>query len=57
MIKIIPNTTNGLSKESAIDCFQVRSLSEERLIKKLVNIDNETLFLIKEALKKVFSIN
>ena len=57
MIKIIPNSINGLSKESAIDCFQVRSLSEERLIKKLGNIDNETLFLIKEALKKVFSIN
>ena len=27
MIKIIPNSINGLSKESAIDSFQVRSLS------------------------------
>ncbi|MFZ1635770.1 MAG: type II toxin-antitoxin system PemK/MazF family toxin, partial [Chitinophagales bacterium] len=31
MIKIEPNTTNGLSKTSAADCFQIRSLSQERL--------------------------
>lgn len=32
MVKIIPTDTNGLSKISSIDCFQVRSVSQERLI-------------------------
>jgi mRNA interferase MazF len=45
-----------LSKESAADCFQVRSLSQERLIKKLGSVDANTLDDIKEALKKVFSM-
>ena len=56
MVKIESNNTNGLSKDSAADCFQVRSLSQERLIKKLGNIDVSTLNDIKEALKKVFDI-
>lgn len=56
MVKIEPNNANGLSKTSSADCFQVRSLSQERLSKKLGNIDNVTLDKIKEALKKVFEI-
>lgn len=56
MVKIEPNKTNGLSKDSSADCFQVRSLSQERLSKKLGTIDKATLQDIKEALKKVFDI-
>ncbi len=56
MVKIEPNKTNGLSKDSSADCFQVRSLSQERLTKKLGTIDKATLQDIKEALKKVFDI-
>jgi mRNA interferase MazF len=56
MVKIEPDTINGLSKTSAADCFQVRSLSQERLIKKIGSIDDNTLADIKQALKKVFSI-
>lgn len=56
MIKIEPNDVNGLSKISSADCFQVRSLSQERLIKKLGNIDNTSLDNIKEAFKKVFNL-
>ena len=56
MVKIEPNNANGLSKTSSADCFQVRSLSQERLSKKLGNIDNATLDDIKEALKKVFDM-
>ena len=56
MVKIEPNKTNGLSKESSADCFQVRSLSQERLSKKLGSIDKATLQDIKEALKKVFDM-
>jgi mRNA interferase MazF len=56
MVKIEPDTINGLSKTSAADCFQVRSLSQERLIKKIGSIDDNTLADIKQALKKVFSM-
>ena len=56
MVKIEPDTINGLSKTSAADCFQVRSLSQERLIKKIGSIDDNILADIKQALKKVFSI-
>jgi mRNA interferase MazF len=56
MVKIEPNTTNGLLKNSSADCFQIRSLSQERLIKKMGDIDNATLDEIKEALKKVLDL-
>ncbi|HMS30751.1 MAG TPA: type II toxin-antitoxin system PemK/MazF family toxin [Saprospiraceae bacterium] len=56
MVKIEPNNINELSKTSAADCFQIRSLSQERLIKKLGSIDNATLLEIKEAVRKVLDI-
>ncbi|MEZ4986017.1 MAG: type II toxin-antitoxin system PemK/MazF family toxin [Saprospiraceae bacterium] len=56
MVKIVPTHTNGLSKKSAADCFQIRSLSQERLIVKLGDIDNSTFFEIKEAVKKVLNL-
>jgi mRNA interferase MazF len=56
MVKLEPNASNGLSKVSSADCFQIRSLSQERLIKKIGKIDNTTLDEIKEAIKKVLAI-
>lgn len=56
MVKIEPTTTNGLSKMSSADCFQIRSLSQDRLIKKLGCIDKTTLLEIKEAVKKVLDL-
>jgi mRNA interferase MazF len=35
MVKIEPSEENGLSKTSSADCFQIRSASESRFIKKL----------------------
>jgi mRNA interferase MazF len=34
MLKVVPSVANGLNKESAIDCFQIRCVAQERLIKK-----------------------
>jgi mRNA interferase MazF len=34
MIKVEPNSKNGLNKDSSADCFQVRSVSQERFVKK-----------------------
>ena len=56
MVKIEPDPINGLSKISSADCFQIRSLSQERLIKKLGSVDQITLGKIKDALIKVLDI-
>ncbi len=34
MMRLTPSATNGLGKESAADCFQIRCVSQERLINK-----------------------
>jgi mRNA interferase MazF len=56
MIKIDPNSNNGLTKESSADCFQVRSVSQERFVKKIDSITNKIQDEIKLALSRVLSI-
>ena len=56
MIRILPSLENGLTKLSSIDCFQIRSVSETRFIKKLGIVDDTTHEKIKIALSKVLSI-
>jgi len=56
MIKIEPSSKNGLIKISSADCFQVRSVSQERIIKKLGKISDSTLDDIRTGLSKVLSI-
>jgi mRNA interferase MazF len=56
MVDIKPDKTNNLSKESAADCFQIRSISEERFIKKIGRISTDNFSEIKEALAKVLSL-
>ena len=56
MVKITPNATNGLSKPSSIDCFQVRSVSEKRFVKKLGELSSVQRNHVKEALAKVLTI-
>ena len=49
-IKISPNKSNGLQKDSAIDMIQIRSLDHRRFIKKLgkvpLDILNECIFAL-----------
>jgi mRNA interferase MazF len=56
MIKVEPNSKNGLTKESSADCFQIRSISQERFIKCLGSISEIILEEIKIGLAKVLSI-
>ena len=56
MIKLEPNSKNGLTKDSSADCFQVRSVSQERFVKKLGNISAAIMDEIKIGLSKVLSI-
>jgi len=57
MVKVEPSPDNGLTKISSIDCFQVRSVSERRFVKKIGQINAEQQDKIREALTKVLSIN
>jgi len=56
MIKISANEVNGLNKSSSADCFQVRSVSEKRFVKKIGEINSLELTQIKAGLSKVLSI-
>ena len=56
MIKIEPSRENNLGKNSAADCFQIRSLSEKRFIRKIGQISKEKIEEIKDGLTRVLSI-
>ena len=53
MIRIEPDSQNRLSKLSAIDTFQIRSISTARFIKKVGLISPDLLGEIKTAVKAV----
>ncbi len=57
MIKIEPNSKNGLVKESSADCFQVRSVSQDRFVKQLGVISDSIMNEIRIGLSKVLSID
>lgn len=54
MVTLKPTTKNGLNKKSVIDLFQLRSLSEKRMIKKIGSVDNFYKEKIQEALNIIF---
>lgn len=56
MIKIEPDSMNGLTKASSADCFQVRSLSQERFIKRIGIVSAFDMVEIRNGLSKVLSI-
>jgi len=56
MVNILPNAVNGLSKASAADCFQVRSVSTQRLIRKMGITEQDTMEKIGVALKQVLKL-
>ncbi len=56
MTKIEPNAENYLSKTSAADAFQVRSVSKERFVEKLGKVSEDQLAEISEALAIVLKI-
>jgi mRNA interferase MazF len=56
MVRIVPSSKNGLSKISSADTFQIRSLSQQRLIKKIGTIEDEYSDEIKEAIRRILEI-
>jgi mRNA interferase MazF len=57
MIKIQPNSKNGLTKDSTADCFQVRSVSQDRFVKRIGELSNSIMNEIRIGLSKVLSID
>ncbi len=53
MLKLTPSTANGLSKESAADCFQIRCVAQERLIRKTGQITSDEMEMIKSKIVAV----
>ena len=56
MVVLTPDTVNNLVKPSALDLFQVRCLSEERLVRRIGEIAPQELAQVQKALKIVFGI-
>ena len=50
-VRLEPDQKNGLSKVSSADTYQVRSVSEQRLVKKLGVVSPEVLKKVKAGLK------
>jgi len=49
MVKVDPDKNNKLAKDSAADCFQIRSVAEERLVKRIGVVDIDTMIKIRKA--------
>lgn len=56
MVKVAAGKDNKLSKDSSVDCFQIRSVSEERLVKRIGTVAADTMEKIRKALMVVLSI-
>lgn len=54
MVRIDPDEHNGLSKPSAADALQIRSVSEQRLVKRLGSIPTLQVAQIVQAVLNVF---
>lgn len=57
MVKLEPSTENSLAKVSGVDTFQIRSVSETRLIRKLGQLSESEMQMISEALAVVLSLS
>ena len=56
MVQITPDFENQLNKPSVADCFQVRSISEDRFVKRLGHVYSESMAKVRDALALVLSI-
>jgi mRNA interferase MazF len=56
MVRLEPDILNGLSKLSGADAFQVRSVSEGRLVQRMGSLSEVVMQQISEALAIALSI-
>ena len=55
MLKIEVDTLNGLSKTSAIDCFQIKNFSNKRFVKKIGEVDKKMMKKIHDTIIKTLN--
>ncbi len=55
IIKLKPDATNGLTKPSGIECFQIKSFSQERFIKRVGVLDKSMVEKIHQTVLKTFN--
>ena len=53
MLKVEPDLQNGIEKTSSIDCYQVRSISEQRFSRRLGRLPDG---VIEELVKRVWLV-
>ena len=51
-----PSLTNGLSKSSVADCFQIKSISKTRFIEKIGDLNQNEMDQVKLGLIKVLDL-
>ena len=56
LMKMSPTPQNGLSKDTAVDTFQIRSLSKQRYVRKLGSVTQQEMTAIKKALATVLEM-
>ena len=56
MVRIDPDAINGLSKPSAADAFQIRSVSQERFVNRIGRISQTALQDILKAIQVVIGV-
>jgi mRNA interferase MazF len=56
MVRIDPDTSNGLSKPSAADAFQIRSVAQERFVSCIGRVSEQNLADILKAIRTVIGV-
>jgi len=56
LVRLEPDAENGLDKPSAADAFQVRSVAQERFVRRLGRLSDTAMQEITKALAVVLSI-
>ena len=56
LVRIDPDSSNNLDKSSAVDTFQVRSISTRRFVRRLGQLNDQDLNRVIEGLRSVFEI-
>jgi mRNA interferase MazF len=55
-VPLKPSKENGISKASVADCFQIKSISKERFLRRLGSLSSKEMDQIKLALIKVLDL-
>ncbi|MBE9124571.1 type II toxin-antitoxin system PemK/MazF family toxin [Tychonema sp. LEGE 07199] len=57
MVRLEPSSENGLIKVSAADCYQVRSVSQQRFVRQLGTVSETIIEEVAEALTIVLDLD